>query len=1044
MEVYVGCDVGTVTIKAALFSPVALPDAFFMKPEEIKAPTGGFTLYLTKLRRIHGKPLDAAAELIAEIESRLPDGLTMRVNMTGSGARAAAKRLGVHRIGDFKALAAGVAGFHPDARAIIEMGGENSRFLRIEVREGGGAGIVGYGANGDCAAGTGSFMDQQATRLGFAVDEAGQVAHTASRSAKIAGRCSVFAKSDMIHAQQKGSSPAQVLRGLCDAVARSFKAGPAGGFELDGKMVFVGGVARNPGVARALREVFNASEDELVAAPHPEFYGAIGAALLLSRGQSSPDTNPAGLKKIFESWPRLDVSGVRFLAEEEDTGPNASIERGYLGVDIGSVSTNLVLIDVEGNLVDELYLRTRARPVEVVTEGLAMLKNRNGEVKILGVATTGSGRDLIGELIGADAIHDEITAHKTGAFNVADRHLDKQVDTIFEIGGQDAKFIRLKNGVVVDFAMNEACAAGTGSFLEEQAEKLGISIINEFSSIALAAEEPLRMGERCTVYMESDVVTRLREGATKENVIAGLAYSVVQNYLNRVARGRPVGDVIFFQGGTAYNRSVAAAFSKVLGKTIIVPPHNGVMGAYGAALLARDRMSAMGKPSTFRGFDLTTVNFTVNEFTCHSCDNSCDVQAFTVEGKKTFWGDKCSEKYRREAKTDLIPVAENLIALRAEALEADYFGSFIDEGVAEAVRAGAAIARRGQKKSVGMIRAMYYFDRFPFWRTYFNALGHTVLTSGQTTRKVAESGVEASVAEPCFPIQAAHGHLIDLVAANPDHIVIPSHINAETPETHTASHACPWGQTLPFVLKASPAAEGVEGRIHSPVVHFREGPKFVERELWNYFNQFASSRRHHADAVALAYLAQERFTQTLQEAGAVALAQIKASGRQAVVLLGRPYNVNDPGMNLNIPAKVRKFYGIDVIPMDFLPTAGVLVGDLHPNMYWNYGRRILAAARWSADMPWLHPIYLTNFKCGPDSFIKTFASEMAGKPYLTLQFDAHGNDAGMLTRVEAYLDSKGFLRWWTQNDQNQSAADESMCPGCATDLPGFSPQHSVR
>ncbi len=263
----------------------------------------------------------------------------------------------------------------------------------------------------------------------------------------------------------------------------------------------------------------------------------------------------------------------------------------FLGVDVGSVSTNVVLLDENGQMVKEIYTRTEGRPIEVVDRCLHEISKELGTtVKIQGVGTTGSGRELIGELIGSDTIKDEITAHKTGAEFIAKTLLNTQPDTIFEIGGQDSKYISIENGVVVDFAMNEACAAGTGSFLEERAEELDISIKGEFADLALSSDSPLKLGERCTVFMQQDVSTQQQRGAKKEDITAGLAYSIVYNYLNRVVGRRKIGDVIFFQGGTAYNDAIASAFSMVLGKEIIVPPYNGVVGAVGAALLAREKM----------------------------------------------------------------------------------------------------------------------------------------------------------------------------------------------------------------------------------------------------------------------------------------------------------------------------------------------------------------------------------------------------------------------------------------------------------------------
>ncbi len=1030
---FIGVDVGSVAIKAALVTvgPVCMEDSAGYLTR-LEAPLSAHRIYLSPYKRIHASPMEAVEEVLARITGVLPPGCDPQIIFTGSGGRTPANMLGCGYIGDFRALARSASALYPDSRALMEMGGEGSRFIQFDPNGEGTLEIIAYGVNGDCAAGTGSFMDQQATRLGFEVEAIGAEARSASRSAKIAGRCSVFAKSDMIHAQQKGAEPAQVLKGLCEAVARNYKGTVAKGMELGGKVLFTGGLARNSGVVEAMRDVFSL-DGNLTVADQPEFMGAIGAALALADPNHSVKKIEQAYGESDESWPPLTSNEVTFLSDSVTPPPRLTPgEPLYLGVDVGSVSTNLVLIRKNGEVVDELYLRTRARPIEVVTEGLATFGERHRGFPIAGVGTTGSGRELIGELIGADTVNDEITAHKTGAFHIASSQIDGEVDTIFEIGGQDAKFISLSDSIVVDFSMNEACAAGTGSFLEEQAEKLGIRIEEEFSALAFASKRPLRLGERCTVYMESDVAHHIRMGAKKEDVIAGLAYSVVQNYLNRVVRGRAIGDTIFFQGGTAYNRSVAAAFAAILGKKIIVPPMNGVMGAYGAALLALDKMSSTECESTFRGFDLESVDYDVMEFTCNACENRCDIQQFTVEGNKTYWGDKCSEKYRKASVVEREPVIEDLFEMRAALLELDYFSRFLSETTGEAASAAKKCrnwseksGKARKKPTVAMLRALYFYDRFPFWKTYFNALGMEVTASEHTTRRIGDSGVECAVADPCFPIQAAHGHLASLESSEADLIVLPARINVETDDKSIQSHSCPWGQTLPFVLKVSPAAKGLADKLVTPLVHFREGEKFVERQLWSHFGKYARNRAHHRASIHLGYLALGRFTGQLTQAGTAAIEALERGGEQGIVLVGRPYNLYDPGLNMNIPAKLRSQYGINVIPMDCLPQSAWDVPVPHSNMYWNYGRRILRAAKYCSMNKRLHMIYLTNFKCGPDSYVKSFAVDTEEKPFLTLQFDSHGNDAGMMTRCEAYLDSKGFLRWW--NDPSKDLSQTGSC-----------------
>ncbi len=615
------------------------------------------------------------------------------------------------------------------------------------------------------------------------------------------------------------------------------------------------------------------------------------------------------------------------------------------------------------------------------------------KLDIRGVGTTGSGRELIGELIGADTVNDEITAHKTGATHVCRKLKMEMVDTIFEIGGQDSKFISIRDGVVVDFTMNEACAAGTGSFLQEQAEKLGISIKQEFAQLALASATPAKLGERCTVFMERDVTALMLKGAEVGDLCAGLAYSVALNYLNRVVRGRKIGDVIFFQGGTAYNDAVAAAFSQILGKRIIVPPHNGVIGAIGMALIARDRMKDAGQPSRFRGYSLDRVNYSTRDFVCQACSNYCDMKEFTIEGQKTYWGDKCSDKFRKRARTDRHPVLDDLIDYRDKLLEESW------------------LPPTGKKPTVGIPRAMFFFDRFPFWCAYFQELGYEIVTSSPTDRNITAAGEELTVAEPCFPVKVAHGHVMQLISKGVDYVLIPNQVNAEAPASKVESHLCPWNQTLPFVLRAVPQFEEAEKKMLAPTVYFRLGRRHVEKELAKFAKEkLGVSRAQNDRAVAAGFAAQQVFQEALKEAGTDALRRLLETGEPSILLLGRPYNLYDRSVNCDIPRKLRTLYGVNVIPLDFLPVDLEDISDINPNMYWHSGRRILAAARIARQHENLHLVYITNFKCGPDSYIKSFLDEASGKPSLILQFDGHSNDAGFITRVEAYLDSKGFLR----------------------------------
>ena len=1021
MGINIGLDIGAISLKlAALGKPEDRPllealvsaNHGFRLLDWSSAGAGPLPLVISDYRRIAGSPIQSTFDLLQEFYETVPEKRIEGIRVTGSGSRVISKILGIYFENEFKAIARMMGAFYPDVRTVFEIGGESSKFIRLEPEpETGRAGIADYDRSGECAAGTGSFLDQQALRMNYSIEEIGTVVGTASTAARIAGRCSVFAKSDMIHAQQKGHAPPEILRGLCDAVARNFKSSVVKGRKIAKPVALIGAVSQNAGVTAALREAYGLKDGELIV---PELYAwcsAAGAAILEAEERRkrtfrdihrlAQHESDAQLKPVQA----LSMGNVVLLrdtvAAYVPPAGNQPIP-AYLGIDVGSVSTNVVAMDEWGRVIHDVYLRTAGRPVDAVQQGLSEIEREWGtRLVIEGVGTTGSGRELIAELVGADAVNDEITAHKTGALHVCEAQGTRPVDTIFEIGGQDSKFISIENGVVVDFAMNEACAAGTGSFLEEQAEKLGISIKGEFARLALTSESPTRLGERCTVFMERDVTSWLHKGETVPNLVAGLAYSIALNYLNRVVRGRKIGDVIFFQGGTAYNDSVAAAFAGLLDKTITVPPYNGVMGAVGLALIARQWRQATNGASKFRGYDLSRLSMKSRDFVCQACSNLCDIKEFTIEGQKSYWGDKCSDKFRKPSATGRKPVIEDLFAFREKLIE-------------ELTPKPAALK---SKLRIGIPRAMSIIDRYPFWSRYFSELGIEVVVSPPTDQKIAADGVELALAQPCYPIQVAHGHALWLLNQGVDYVLAPNVLNAESDECSTCiAHFCPWSQTLPYVLRTAPKLEDHHDKFLAPTLHFQLGREQVKRGMAEAMRRIGVSRRASDAAVDAAYGAQREFQDRMIEAGKKALATLDQTGEPGLVLVGRAYNIYDRNINCDIPRKLRHRYGANVIPLDFLVTGKEYVEDLHPNMYWNSGQKILAAARMISTRPSLHLIYISNFKCGPDSYIKHFTREAAGAPLLVLQFDGHGNDAGYMTRCEAYLDSKGILRCY-QSEQ---------------------------
>ena len=751
-------------------------------------------------------------------------------------------------------------------------------------------------------------------------------------------------------------------------------------------MAFIGGVAANAGMRRAVREVFSV-EDQLIVPEHFFSMGALGAVFAVL-DDPRLKVEFAGVGKLEEYLARketaeahepLVISEKNLHVNYEVVRPSMQV-RAYLGVDVGSISTNLVVIDEEGHVLAKRYLMTEGRPLEAVKRGLDEIGPEiGGLVEIMGVGTTGSGRYLTADFIGADLVRNEITAQAEAAVAI-----DPEVDTIFEIGGQDSKYISIENGVIVDFEMNKACAAGTGSFLEEQAERLGISIKDEFSRLALSAKGPTKMGERCTVFIESDVMHQQQTGSRTDDIVAGLCYSIVLNYLNKVVGDRRVGKRIFFQGGTAFNKGVVAAFEKVCGKPITVPPHHDVTGAIGAALLAMKERD--WEKSTFKGFDLSKRPYTVDTFECKGCENLCEIRRVTCEGETPlYYGSRC-EKYdvvRRVKKTE----AKDLFKIREELLHNTYERS---------VEGGEVI---------GVPKMLNIQELLPFWRSFLTELGFSVVLSDSTNKKVIKEGAETIIVESCFPVKLAHGHILNIMDKGIRRIFMPSVINLrKSSEQVQNSYACPYAQSLPYTSKASIDFDQLGVKVEAPVIHFGDGPKVALRDLALFGRSVGKSKKQVEHAFNIASDVQDRFSRTCLNEGSDFLAGIKADER-VMVLIGRPYNSMDPGANLNVHKKLSDL-GVASIPIDMLPLDSVEVDEDLKDMYWGYGQKILRAAKIIRSHPNLYAIYITNFGCGPDSFITHFfKSIMEGKPFLQLEIDEHSGDAGIITRLEAFLDS---------------------------------------
>ncbi len=947
-----------------------------------------------------GKPVDAFEESVAAL------GLAgdCPVGITGALGTDLAARLGLPVIDTLRATIAGVRTRMPAAANIIDAGGSSITLIELD----GNGKLSNYSTNSVCAAGTGSFLDAQAVRLGLDFDDLPDL-DPVLEPPTIAARCAVFAKSDLIHRQQEGFDRDALWAGLCRGLASQLLQTLLQGRRLNGPTVVVGGVAKNAEVVGWLDRLQRAEVGTYEGA---ELAAATGAALIAAeedyqtdaRLDAVPDATmqtrtkklrpPLRLEKsrypsfaVEEAW--TDDSGNEVRVTRIPTGPTMPV---FMGLDVGSTSTKVVLTDPRGEVILDVYRRTDGDPIGATKKlflALLAIERKYGiPIEVLGCGTTGSGRKLVGTVTGADAVVNEISAHVAGALAT-----DPEVDTIFEIGGQDSKYIRMSDGIVRDVNMNYVCAAGTGSFVEEQAHKLGYGV-EEIGPLVMDISPP-HTSDRCTVFMEQDLEALLREGYTPAEGLAGVLYSVVQNYLAKVVGARGYSrEKIFYCGATARNQGLVAAFEQLIGAEIVVSPYCHVTGAWGVALLAAQRLAARSERTRFRGLDLSDREVSLTQEVCDICENYCRITYAHIEGETEVpsWGYLCGRDPEDEEKRD--PVEFEPVLERERLVN-------------------RAIARHRVKPQpgspiVGLPRSLSTFSHRALWQSLLGHLGVRVLLSTPTDRALIERSQSLIGAEYCLPEMVAHGHVADLLEKdNVDWVFVPHLVSDVVPEEHSNAFFCPLVSAGASPVRASLAVRGEPGidRLLKPIVDFRWSLKRQVSELLEVLGEpLGVSRSRVARAWQEALATQREFEESVRITGARLLAELREEGRPIVLIAGRPYNLFDGGANLELPLKIAD-HGYSVFPMDFVPFDEVELGPEFYNLYWTYGQKLMKALIWARDQPDVYPIWFTNFKCGPDSFLLTYGEHVLGdKPALILELDSHGGDAGYLTRVEAFLD----------------------------------------
>ena len=857
-----------------------------------------------------------------------------------------------------------------------------------------------------CASGTGEFFLQQLRRMDVTLEEAAQWAAEIEPH-HVSGRCSVFCKSDCTHATNKGIPKSKVTAGLCkmmaDKILELLK-------RIDRQNIMItGGSAHNRMMIENLRKEI----PDLIVPEEAPYFEALGAALW---GLENDTSKFPGISELF-STDAASFDTLPPLRHFENMVEFKTIEKGevrpgdecILGLDVGSTTTKVVLIRKSDNaMLAQVYLLTSGDPVGASRRCYQSILDQikavidPSEITIDGLGVCGSGRQIAGLHAFTNGVINEIIAHAAAAV-----YFDPQVDTIFEIGGQDAKYTYITNAVASDYAMNEACSAGTGSFLEESAyETLGVKM-EDIAGIALKGGNPPNFNDQCAAFITSDIKNAIHEGVSHEDIVAGLVYSICMNYSNRVKGNRPMGEKVFMQGGVCYNRAVPLAMASLVGKPIIVPPEPGLMGAFGVALEVKERIEKGLLES--QQFDLEVLADREvkygKSFICkggkEKCDRRCEIAIIEIEGSKYSFGGACNRYYnlRHNIKYDVYDL--DLVRVR-ERLIFDKYGV---EPVGDAVQEATAASRDRRRGRIGINRSFLVNTYYPLYSTFFAELGFDPVVPALPSQE----GIDRKNAAFCYPAELTHGFFYSLLEMKnpPEYIFLPHFKAVPALDGSSSSQVCPFIQGETFYLQATFRTKLEElkrkgTQILSPLVDLTKGLEMARAPLIEAAVQMGVRRKEAKKAFNVALQQQKACMAEMEEIGIKALKELEADpDTAAVVIFARPYNGFVEEAHMGIPHKFAS-RGIRVMPLDFLP-----VNDEKSkrHMYWGMGQRLLKASRFVKRHPQLFGTFITNFSCGPDSFVIGYFRDIMGrKPSLTLELDSHTADAGLETRIEAFLD----------------------------------------
>lgn len=966
MSYYIGIDIGSTTVKVVVMDE-------------------NFNILFKDYQRHMSKVREKAGEMLKSVAGQLA-GKQVRAAITGSAGLGVAKACDIDFVQEVFATAGAVDRFLPGTDSVIELGGEDAKIIFF-------TGGLEERMNGSCAGGTGAFIDQMATLLGVTPDELDELAAKHEKIYSIASRCGVFAKSDIQPLLNQGARREDIAASIFQAVVEQTIAGLAQGRKIEGRVAFLGGPLSFQKALRArFVETLKLSPENAVFPENAAYFVAIGAALHASKleTRSFDDLltkleNSTSIKTVTDSMPPLFENEEEYEKFKER---HAKCEAGrtdfstyngdaWLGIDAGSTTTKLALIDDSDKILYEYYASNKGNPVVVVEKQLAEIYRVCGDkIKIHGAAVTGYGEDLIKNAFGVDYGLVETVAHYYAA-----RHFKPDVDFILDIGGQDIKCFKIRNGAVDSIMLNEACSSGCGSFIETFAKAMGYEV-KDFAKLGLFAKHPVSLGTRCTVFMNSSVKQAQKDGAGVDDISAGLSMSVVKNAIYKVIRAShpsELGRHLVVQGGTFYNDAVLRSFEKEIGAQVTRPTIAGLMGAYGAALFAKSQENRQS--SIISQEELKTFEHISKTTNCAGCTNRCPLTINTFSGGRRYIsGNRCERPLGTKMKADL----PNLYKFKYEKLK-------------------SYKPVKGSRGKIGLPMTLNMYENLPFWHTFLTKLGFEVITSPESSRALYIKGQYSIPSDTvCYPAKIVHGHIESLLDMGIDTIFypcLPYNFDEKRSDNH---YNCPVVAYYPELIAAN-VLRLKKIRYLNPYFGLDRPKGFVKSAAEFFGKEYGATPKEVKAAAKAAYAEYHAHTAAIRKEGEKALEYAKANGRNVVVLSGRPYHI-DPEINHGIDRLISSF-GLVIVSEDSV--AHLAKPDkTHVLNQWTYHARLYAAAKFATMHPNTELVQLVSFGCGVDAVTTDETREIcerAGKLYTQIKIDEINNLGAVKIRIRSLI-----------------------------------------